>query len=114
LKNFDKSPRGQPGFPLISRIKGRLPATGLPGRTCQADTQFAKYPYHGLSDFRKNSIHQALDEQGHGLVRIHFLMVAPAGYWLLVAGRWYLALGGGKKKTAKDYNEPFKKSSVKK
>ena len=43
----------------------------------------------------------------------NILRVAPTGYWLLVAGRWYLAFDGGKKKTAKDYNEPFKKSSGK-
>jgi len=83
----------------------------LPGRTCQVDTQFAKYPHHGFSDLRINSIDQALDEQGHGLVSIHHFK--GSSNWLLASGRWYLALGGGKKKTAKAYNEPFKKSSGK-
>ena len=62
---------GDPGFPPVAGVEGRLPAAGLICGALDGQVQLPKNFHHGLADFGIETVDQALDKKRNFLGAVY-------------------------------------------
>ena len=67
FEDFYEPLGGDPGFPPVAGVEGRLPATGLIRGAVDGKVQLIENLQHGLADFGIEAVDQALDKKRYFL-----------------------------------------------
>jgi hypothetical protein len=67
FEDSDEPLGGDPGFPPVAGIEGRLPAAGLFRGALDGKAQLSKYFQHGLADFGVKTVDQTLNKKRYFL-----------------------------------------------